>query len=60
MRFLKILSVLFALTSSAVAANTAGVYVGTLGKSAIVLKLEEASGTETYGSYYYRKNGTPM
>ena len=56
MRFLKILSVLFALTSSAVAANTAGVYVGTLGKSAIVLKLEEASGTETYGSYYYRNH----
>jgi hypothetical protein len=56
MQFLKILSVLFAFTSSAIAANTAGVYVGTLGKSAIVLKLEEASGTQTYGSYYYRNH----
>ncbi len=56
MRFLKILSVLFAFTSPALAANLGGVYVGTLGKSAIVLKLENTNGTETYGSYYYRNH----
>ena len=55
MRFLKIFLMLFALSSSAVAANVAGVYVGTLGKSAIVLKLE-ASGTDANGSYYYRNH----
>ena len=55
MRFLKIFLMLFALSSSAVAADVTDVYIGTLGKSAIVLKLE-ASGTDANGSYYYRNH----
>jgi hypothetical protein len=54
MRFFKILMVLFAFCSTALAANIDGVYIGTLGKSGIVLKLETEKNAQASGMYYYR------
>jgi hypothetical protein len=54
MPFLKVLMVLFAFCSTALAASVDGVYLGTLGKSAIVLKLETGKDPPISGSYYYR------
>jgi hypothetical protein len=56
MRFLKILMVLFAFCSTALAAKIDGVYIGTLGKSAIVLKLETGKDPQISGVYYYRNH----
>ncbi len=60
MRFLKVLMVLFALCSTALAANIDGVYVGTLGKAAIVLKLETGKDPPISGSYYYRNHAVDI
>jgi hypothetical protein len=54
MQFLKVLMVLFVFSSTALAASIDGVYVGTLGKSAIVLKLEAGKDPPISGNYYYR------
>jgi hypothetical protein len=54
MRFLKILMVLFAFCSTALATSIDGVYIGTLGKSGIVLKLETGKNPPISGIYYYR------
>jgi hypothetical protein len=56
MRFLKLLLVLCALNSLALAAGMDGVYVGTLGKSAIALKLETDKNSLVTASYYYRNH----
>ncbi len=56
MRFLKILVVLFASSSTVLAAGMDGVYVGTLGKSAIALKLETDKNSLVTASYYYRNH----
>jgi hypothetical protein len=54
MRFLKVWMVLFAFSSTALAASIDGVYVGTLGKSEILLKLMTEKNAGISGSYYYR------
>jgi hypothetical protein len=54
MQFLKILMVLFAFCSTALAANIDGIYIGTLGKSGVVLKLETEKSAQASGMYYYR------
>jgi hypothetical protein len=54
MQFLKILMVLFAFCSTALAANIDGVYIGTLGKSGVVLKLKTEKSAQASGMYYYR------
>ncbi len=56
MQILRIFVVLFAFCSSVFAANFDGVYVGTLGKSAIVLKLSTDKGSHVMGTYYYRNH----
>lgn len=47
---------MFLSTSIASAANLDGVYVGTLGKSAIALKLETDKSSVVTGTYYYRNH----
>jgi hypothetical protein len=56
MQLLKVLMVLFVFYSSAFAAKFDGVYVGTLGKSAIVLKLSTDKDSHVTGTYYYRNH----
>jgi hypothetical protein len=56
MQLLKVLMVLFVFCSSAFAASFDGVYVGTLGKSAIALKLETDKNALVTGTYYYRNH----
>jgi hypothetical protein len=56
MKLLQVLMVMFMLTSIASAASLDGVYVGTLGKSAIALKLETDKNSLVTGSYYYRNH----
>jgi hypothetical protein len=60
MRFLKVLMVLFAFCSTALAASIDGVYVGTLGKSGIVLKLETGKDPPILGVYYYRNHAVDI
>jgi hypothetical protein len=60
MRFFKVLMVLFAFCSTALAASIDGVYVGTLGKSGIVLKLETGKDPPISGSYYYRNHAVDI
>ena len=56
MKFLKVLTVMFLTTSIASAASMDGVYVGTLGKTAIALKLETNQTSVVNASYYYRNH----
>jgi hypothetical protein len=56
MKLLKSLLVIFAFGSVASAASLDGVYVGTLGKSAIALKLETDKNLVVTGTYYYRNH----
>ncbi len=53
---MKVLTLMFVSTSIACAASIDGVYVGTLGKSAIVLKLETDKDSHVTGRYYYRNH----
>ncbi len=62
MRFFKAISALTllvtaALVSTQAAPSSDGVYVGTLGSSAIVLKLETLAPEEVSATYYYRRIG---
>ena len=56
MQIFRIFVVLFAFCSSAFAAKFDGVYVGALGKSAIVLTLETDKDSLVSGTYYYRNH----
>ncbi len=56
MNFLKIFTVIVLSTSIASAASMDGVYLGTLGKTAIALKLETDKNSAVTASYYYRNH----
>ncbi len=60
MKLLKAVLVIFALGSVASAANLDGVYVGTLGKAAIALKLETDKNSVVTGTYYYRNHAVDL
>ena len=54
MRLIPLLTAILALASSSLAAKIEGVYVGTLGKTSVVFKLEKPGGSDLSGVYFYR------
>ena len=54
MRLIPFLTAILALASSSLAAKIEGVYVGTLGQTSVVFKLEKPGGTDLSGVYFYR------
>jgi hypothetical protein len=55
MRLIPLLTAILALASSGLAAKIEGVYIGTLGQTNVVFKLEKPGGTDVDGAYFYRK-----
>ena len=56
MRLIPLLTAILGLASSSLAAKIEGVYVGTLGKTNVVFKLEKPNETDLSGVYFYRNH----